>query len=87
MRVEHDINRASLAFLPPRDVAAERGIELGFELDLQLIEIASRDAPAATASPATDDAVAEGLRRAGVLSSSELDRKFFSWYWSLMSPA
>jgi nitrite reductase/ring-hydroxylating ferredoxin subunit len=55
--------------------------------DLQLIEIASRDAPAATASPATDDAVAEGLRRAGVLSSSELDRKFFSWYWSLMSPA
>jgi len=55
--------------------------------DLQLIEIASGDAPADAASPATDDAVAEGLRRAGVPSSSELDRKFFSWYWSLMSPA
>jgi nitrite reductase/ring-hydroxylating ferredoxin subunit len=55
--------------------------------DLQLIEIASGDAPAETASPAADDAVAEGLRRAGVPSSSELDREFFTWYWSLMSPA
>jgi hypothetical protein len=54
--------------------------------DLQLIEIASGDAPAETASPAVDDAVAEGLRH-GVPSLSELDRKFFTWYWSLMSPA
>jgi nitrite reductase/ring-hydroxylating ferredoxin subunit len=55
--------------------------------DLQLIEIASGDALTETASPATDEGVAEGLRRAGVPSSSELDRKFFDWYWSLMSPA
>jgi hypothetical protein len=54
--------------------------------DLQLIEIASGDAPAETASPAAGDTVAEELRRAGAPSSSELDRKFFSWYWSLMSP-
>ena len=55
--------------------------------DLQLIEIASRDAPAETVFPAVDDPVADGLHRADVPSSSELDRKFFSWYWSLMSPA
>jgi nitrite reductase/ring-hydroxylating ferredoxin subunit len=55
--------------------------------DLQLIEIASGDAPAETASPTADDAVAEELRRAGVPSSTQLDRVFFGWYWSLMSPA
>jgi hypothetical protein len=55
--------------------------------DLQLIELASEDAPAPTLSPSADDPVAEGLREAGVPSSSELDRKFFNWYWSLMSPA
>jgi nitrite reductase/ring-hydroxylating ferredoxin subunit len=55
--------------------------------DLQLIEITSGDALAETASSAADDAVAEGLRGAGVPSSSELDRQFFNWYWSLMSPA
>jgi hypothetical protein len=55
--------------------------------DLQLIEIASGDAPAETASPTADDAVAEELSRAGVPSSTQLDREFFGWYWSLMSPA
>jgi len=55
--------------------------------DLQLIEIASGDAPAETALPAADDAVAEELHRAGVPLSSGLDREFFTWYWSLMSPA
>jgi len=55
--------------------------------DLQLIEIASGDAPAETPSRAADEGVAEELRRAGVPSSSGLDREFFSWYWSLMSPA
>jgi nitrite reductase/ring-hydroxylating ferredoxin subunit len=54
--------------------------------DLQLIEIAPGDAPAETASPAADGAVADELRRAGVPSSYELDREFYSWYWSLMSP-
>ena len=55
--------------------------------DLQLIEIAAADAPLETASPAGDDPMAEELRRAGAPSPSELDREFFSWYWSLMSPA
>jgi nitrite reductase/ring-hydroxylating ferredoxin subunit len=55
--------------------------------DLQMIEIASGDAPAETSPPAADDHVAEELRRAGAPSSSELDREFFSWYWSLMSAA
>lgn len=55
--------------------------------DLQLIEIGSGDAPARAASPSANNAVAEELRRAGVPSSSELDRKFYSWYWSLVSPA
>jgi len=55
--------------------------------DLQLIEIASEDAPAPTPLPSVDDPVAEELREAGVPSSSELDREFFAWYWSLMSPA
>jgi nitrite reductase/ring-hydroxylating ferredoxin subunit len=55
--------------------------------DLQVIEITSGDAPAETASTAADDTVAEALRGAGVPSASELDRKFFSWYWSLMSSA
>jgi nitrite reductase/ring-hydroxylating ferredoxin subunit len=55
--------------------------------DLQLIKLASGDAPAPTPAPSADDPVAERLREAGVPSSSELDRRFFSWYWSLMSSA
>jgi nitrite reductase/ring-hydroxylating ferredoxin subunit len=55
--------------------------------DLQVIEITSGDAPAERASTAADNTVAEALRGAGVPSSSELDRKFFSWYWSLISSA
>jgi len=55
--------------------------------DLQLIEIAAPDAPPETASPTSEDAVAKELRGAAGPSPSELDRPFFSWYWSLMSPA
>jgi nitrite reductase/ring-hydroxylating ferredoxin subunit len=55
--------------------------------DLQVIEIMSGDTPAEAASPAADDTVAGALHGAGAPSSSELDRKFFSWYWSLMSSA
>ena len=61
--------------------------KFGERTDLQVIEITSGDAPAETASPAADDTVADALRNAGVPSSSEFDRKFFSWYWSLMSSA
>ncbi len=55
--------------------------------DLHMIEITSGDAAAETAPPAADGTVADALRDAGAPSSSELDRKFFSWYWSLMSEA
>ena len=54
--------------------------------DLQLIEIAA-DAQREAAASAADDPVADGLRRASMPSPSELDRNFFSWYWSLMSSA
>ena len=55
--------------------------------DLQLIEIVTGEVTTETPSPAADGRVADGLRSAGVPSSSELDREFFGWYWSLMSPA
>jgi phenylpropionate dioxygenase-like ring-hydroxylating dioxygenase large terminal subunit len=55
--------------------------------DLHMIEITSGDAAAETAPPGADGTVADALRGAGVPSSSELDREFFSWYWSLMSEA
>jgi hypothetical protein len=55
--------------------------------DLQLIEIVAPDAPAEMASPAADDPVTDALGRAQRPSLSELDRMFFSWYWSLMSAA
>ena len=55
--------------------------------DLQLIEIVAPDAPAELASPAADDPVTDALGRAERPSLSELDRTFFSWYWSLISAA
>jgi phenylpropionate dioxygenase-like ring-hydroxylating dioxygenase large terminal subunit len=55
--------------------------------DLQLIEMAAPDAPLETASSVGGDFVAEELRGAVEPSPSELDRPFFSWYWSLMSSA
>ena len=54
--------------------------------DLQLIEIAAPDTSPEMSWPAASDPVADVLGRAGVPSSSELGREFFSWYWSLMSP-
>jgi nitrite reductase/ring-hydroxylating ferredoxin subunit len=76
-RVIVNSERAVLVRIIPR--FAER-------TDLQLIEIALADASKGTASPAADDSVADELRRAAPPSSSGLDRAFFSWYWSLMSP-
>ena len=55
--------------------------------DLHMIEITSQDAAAEPASPAANGTVADALRDAGVPSTSDLDREFFSWYWSLMSEA
>jgi nitrite reductase/ring-hydroxylating ferredoxin subunit len=55
--------------------------------DLQMIEITSGDAPAERDSTAADTTVADALRGAGTPSSSDLDREFFSRYWSLMSEA
>ena len=55
--------------------------------DLQLIEIASTDAPAEAASSGADDPVADVIGHASVPSPSDLDQRFYSWYWSLMSAA
>jgi hypothetical protein len=55
--------------------------------DLHMIEITSQDAAAEPASPAASGTVADALRDAGVPSTSDLDREFFSWYWSLMAEA
>jgi nitrite reductase/ring-hydroxylating ferredoxin subunit len=55
--------------------------------DLHMIEIVSQDAPAEPTSSAPDNTVADALRSAGTPSSSDLEREFFSWYWSLMSEA
>jgi phenylpropionate dioxygenase-like ring-hydroxylating dioxygenase large terminal subunit len=55
--------------------------------DLHMIEIASRDAAAEPASPPANGTVADALRDAVAPSSSDLNREFFSWYWSLMSEA
>jgi nitrite reductase/ring-hydroxylating ferredoxin subunit len=53
--------------------------------DIQLIRIVPPDAPAKDGL----DRVTEGLRKAGdaeaVARSAALDRRFFAWYWLLMS--
>jgi hypothetical protein len=55
--------------------------------DLQLIEIASGDAPAEPAGPAMPDAIGDELGKASPPPSSKRDREFFGWYWTLMSAA
>jgi nitrite reductase/ring-hydroxylating ferredoxin subunit len=55
--------------------------------DLHVIEIALQDTHPGPVSTAPDNTVADSLRNAGLPSSSDLDREFFSWYWSLMSVA
>jgi nitrite reductase/ring-hydroxylating ferredoxin subunit len=54
--------------------------------DIQLVRVAAPDAPATNGQ----DHVAEGLREAGdgetMARAANLDRDFFGWYWSLMSP-
>jgi nitrite reductase/ring-hydroxylating ferredoxin subunit len=54
--------------------------------DIQLVRMAPPETPATNGR----DHVAEGLREAGdaetVARTANLDRDFFGWYWSLMSP-
>jgi nitrite reductase/ring-hydroxylating ferredoxin subunit len=77
-RIIVNSDRAMLVRVIPR--FAER-------TDLQMIEITAADAAGEAASPAADGTVADALRGAGMPSSSELDQRFFGWYWSLMSEA
>jgi nitrite reductase/ring-hydroxylating ferredoxin subunit len=80
----------SLMMVEPRQAALLRVIPKSAErTDIQLIRMAPRGAPASPRSPDQVDRLAEGLRQAGdadaVARSTELDRPFFAWYWSLMS--
>ena len=55
--------------------------------DLQLVEMAGPDTPRGESSSAENDAVADGLLRGGDdAAPAELDREFYAWYWSMMSP-
>ena len=80
----------SLMMVQPQHAALLRVIPKSAErTDIQLVRIEAKAANLTT--PATDglDRVGDALRQAGdaeaVGRSSELDRRFFSWYWSLMS--
>jgi nitrite reductase/ring-hydroxylating ferredoxin subunit len=57
--------------------------------DFQVIRMAAPEAPEGTGAAATADPVADALRDAGDANaanwSSRLDRRFFAWYWPLMS--
>jgi nitrite reductase/ring-hydroxylating ferredoxin subunit len=79
----------SLMMVQPRQAALLRVIPKSAErTDIQLIRMAPRDSLASSA-PDGVDRLAEALREAGdaaaVTRSTELDRPFFTWYWSLMS--
>jgi nitrite reductase/ring-hydroxylating ferredoxin subunit len=80
----------SLMMVQRQEAALLRVIPKSAErTDIQLIRMAPRGAPPGSAAPDGADRMADGLREAGdadaVARSTELDRGFFSWYWSLMS--
>jgi phenylpropionate dioxygenase-like ring-hydroxylating dioxygenase large terminal subunit len=80
----------SLMMTQPQQAALIRVIPKSAErTDIQLIRMAPRGAPLSTEAFDGADRLAEGLREAGdaqaVARSTELDRPFFAWYWSLMS--
>jgi len=80
----------SLMMVQPQQAALLRVIPKSAErTDIQLIRMAPRGAPCPPAAPDGADRMADGLREAGdadaVARSTELDRRFFAWYWSLMS--
>jgi nitrite reductase/ring-hydroxylating ferredoxin subunit len=54
------------------------------QTDFQVIRMTARDAPDKAGSPAGDDALADGLRRADP-SLGWFDQRFGEWYWSLIS--
>jgi nitrite reductase/ring-hydroxylating ferredoxin subunit len=77
------VHREEAALLRVIPKSAER-------TDIQLTRMASPDAPPASTVPDDGiDRMAEGLREAAdadaIAWSTELDRGFFAWYWSLMS--
>ena len=80
----------SLMMVQPQQAALLRVIPKSAErTDIQLVRMEAKGAPPSTPVADGPDRVADGLQRAGdaeaVARSSELDRKFFAWYWSLMS--
>ena len=82
----------SLMLAEPRQAALLRVIPKSAErTDIEVVRIVAPDAK--PPAPAADRAnrLAEGLQQAGdaetVARSCELDRPFFTWYWSMMSAA
>lgn len=77
----------SLMLVEPHQAALVRLIpKSAAHTDVHLIRIAPLDTPATNGR----DHVADSLREAGdaetMVRASNLDREFFGWYWSLMSP-
>ncbi len=80
----------SLMMTQPQQAALIRVIPKSAErTDIQLIRMAPRGMPLPIEAVDGADRLGEGLREAGdaeaVARSTELDRPFFAWYWSLMS--
>ncbi len=80
----------SLMMTQPQQAALLRVIPKSAErTDIQLIRMAPCGVPRRPTAVDGADRLAEGLRQAGegnaAIGSSELDREFFTWYWSLMS--
>jgi nitrite reductase/ring-hydroxylating ferredoxin subunit len=72
-------NRAALLHVIPKFAG---------HTDFQLVEMAAPDAPPPAAETEIEDRVAEALRRGAENGPpARLDRRFFAWYWSLMSAA
>ena len=80
----------SLMMTEPHEAALVRVIPKSAErTDIQLIRMAPRGALCRPAAVDGVDRLAVGLQQAGgadaLAWSTELDREFFAWYWSLMS--
>lgn len=82
-----DFGPLSLMRVEARQAALLRVIPKSAErTDLELIQMAPRNTRCESPPADGGDRLAEGLRQAGDAQTTELDREFFSWYWSLMSP-
>jgi nitrite reductase/ring-hydroxylating ferredoxin subunit len=80
----------SLMMVQPQQAALLRVIPKSAErTDIQLVRMEPKGASPSTPAADGADRVADGLQQAGdaeaVARTSELDRQFLAWYWSLMA--